>query len=203
MTAASPTAAASSTSLHRLLEQRAGAAEISAYLDALSPSARVDEVLGIKGRGVKHLYETCASAAPLTVDDILPASATGTRIYEGRNSLPTFSRFQKRFTRLSTGQIIGYNHQTMAFVTGPGYFAVKPAQGSGEHATEPYFDYTEAPASEPPGWPAFKPNDAGLSRLVYANMFDYMRRVARGVLVGKAYKNGVAQDAYFSLSYAG
>jgi hypothetical protein len=33
-------------------------------------------------------------------------------------------------------------------------------------------------------------------------MKDYMRRVARGVVVGKAYKLGVDQGAYFSLSRA-
>jgi hypothetical protein len=114
-----------------------------------------------------------------------------------------FTRFQKRFSRVSgaTGSVIvGYNHQTMSVVTGPGYFVVKPATGEGKHANEPYFDYTEAPPAEPAGWPPFKPNDRALSRLVYMNMKDYVRRVARGVIVGKAYKLGVDQKAYFSLT---
>jgi hypothetical protein len=32
------------------------------------------------------------------------------------------------------------------------------------------------------------------------NMKDFCRRVGPGVLVGKAYKRGVAQNAYFTLT---
>ena len=124
-----------------------------------------------------------------------------TVILEGRNSLPMFSRFQKRFYRTEPGGlIVGYNHQTMSFVTGPGYFVVQGPEGTGPHPTEPFFDYTVAATTQPEGWPAIKPNDRGLSRAVYANMKDYCRRVARGVLVGKAYKLGVSQDAFFTLT---
>ncbi len=31
-------------------------------------------------------------------------------------------------------------------------------------------------------------------------MIDYVRRVARGVVVGKAYRKGVDQNAYFTLT---
>jgi hypothetical protein len=31
-------------------------------------------------------------------------------------------------------------------------------------------------------------------------MHDFVRRVARGVVVGKAYRHGKDQDAYFSLT---
>ncbi len=74
--------------------------------------------------------------------------------------------------------------------------------GRGPRPKEPFFDYTDAPAAAPAGWPAFKPNDSGISRLVYSNMHDYMRRVCTGVMVGKAYKLDVDQGAYFSLSRA-
>ena len=57
-----------------------------------------------------------------------------------------------------------------------------------------------APKASPAGWPTYSPNESGLSRLVYAHMKDYCRRVARGVIVGKAYKKGVDQNAYFTLS---
>src|SRR5262249_26466470 len=101
------------------------------------------------------------------------------------------------------GSVIGFNHGPTAVLTGPGYFAVRPPSGDGPRPKELYFDYTAPPpASEPAGWPAFKPNDRGMSRFVYMDMFDYMRRVARGVVVGKAYRRGVAQGAYFSLSRA-
>ena len=52
------------------------------------------------------------------------------------------------------------------------------------HEDEMFFDYTTDPPGIPAGWPAFKPNDVGLSRAVYMNMKDYVRRVATGVVVG-------------------
>jgi hypothetical protein len=102
-----------------------------------------------------------------------------------------------------TGLVVGYNHQAMSWLTGPGYFAVHAPSGEGEHGGELDFDYTVAPPAEPEGWPGYKPNERGLSRFVYADMHDYVRRVARGVVVGKAYRRGVEQDAYFSLTLPG
>jgi hypothetical protein len=185
--------------LTELVQERASGKEIARYLNELSPNDRVQQVLSITGRGVKYLYDAAAGAEPLRLDEFVPEDEKGTVIFEGRNSLPLFTRFQKRFARMG-GQVIGYNHQTMSFVTGPGYFVVRAASGEGQHAEELYFDYTAAPPGEPAGWPPFRANDKGLSRLVYANMLDYCRRVANGVLVGKAYKLGVDQKAYFTLS---
>jgi hypothetical protein len=202
MTASSSTDVGS-TSLARLLDQRAPSREIAAFLDGLGPDARLREVLSITGSKVGRLYDAVADAEPLTLEEFLPASTPGTRIYEGRNSLPLFSRFQKRFARVRDGVIVGYNHQTMSAVTGPGFFVVKPASGQGEHGKEMFFDYTVDPPEVPAGFPAFKPNGSGLSRLVYMNMIDYCRRVARGVVVGKAYKLGVDQKAWFSLTLPG
>ena len=188
-------------SLQELLRARASAKDIERHLDALSPAARLQEVLAITGKGVKHLYNAVADAPSVTLEEIVPANAgTATVIFEGRNSLPLFTRFQKRFARVGDGTIVGYNHQTMSFVTGPGYFVVRAPDGEGEHGKELLFDYTGSPPSEPSGWPAFRANDRGLSRAVYMNMKDYVRRVARGVIVGKAYKLGVDQKAYFSLT---
>ncbi len=83
----------------------------------------------------------------------------------------------------------------MSFVTGPGYFVVHAPSGDGEHGEELDFDCTAAPPHEPAGLPAYHPNERGPSRFVYGNMHDYVRRVARGVVVGKAYCNGAPQDA--------
>jgi hypothetical protein len=96
----------------------------------------------------------------------------------------------------------------MSFVTGPGYFVVHAPSGDGEHGKELDFDYTVPPpghdAGAPAaGWPAYRPNEGGLSRFVYGGMHDYVRRVARGIVVGKAYRHGVEQDAYFSLTLPG
>lgn len=205
MTASAPSEISHPTtagSLSELLARKPGWQAIAAHLDALPADERVRQVLAVTSRGVKALYEAVAGSPVLTFDDFVPAGESGTVIFEGRNSLPLFTRFQKRFTR-SQGQVIGYNHQTWGWVTGPGYFVVKPPEGEGPHPDELFFDYTaEPPLPGPEGWPTYAPNGKGLSRAVYANMKDYCRRVAKGILVGKAYKLGVDQGAYFSLSHA-
>ena len=90
-------------------------------------------------------------------------------------------------------------HQTMAPVTGPGFFVVAAAHASSDVPAELYFDYTTKPKNVPTGWPAFKPNNSGLSNLVYKGMKDYMRSVGVNAVVGKAYKGGKSQNAYFLL----
>ncbi|MBI4952343.1 MAG: hypothetical protein HY908_09945 [Myxococcales bacterium] len=191
-------------SLRALIDQGAKGPAITAFLDALAPAERVAEVLAVTGKRVGLLYEACEGAAPLAVEDFVPASVAPetTVIFEGRNSLPSFTRFQKRFARLPSGQVVGYNHQTMSFFTGPGFFVVRAGAPDTDVPGELYFDYTASPEAVPAGWPSFKPNDRGLSRLVYAHMKDYIRRVAKGVVVGKAFKRGKAENAYFSLSRA-
>lgn len=190
--------------LTSLLARGATRETIERYLDALAPSARIEEVLAITGKSVKRLYEAVRGAPPIALEEIVPADCTSTVILEGRNSLPAFSRFQKRFARVGDGGsvVIGYNHQLLGFATGPGYFVVVPAAPSGEHKNEILFDYTQAPPAEPAGWPPYISNRRGLSRAVFMDLHDYCRRVARGVLVGKAYKNGADQNAYFTLTSA-
>lgn len=187
-------------SLPTLLKRGASQRTIAAYIDSLAPYARLQEMLGVTHSLVGKLYDAVAGAPPLSLTDIVPAGETGTVILEGRNSLPAFTRFQKRFTRI--GDVIaGYNHQTMSVVTGPGFFVTQPATKGETHPDEIFFDYTtDPPGNLPSSWPAFKPNTSGLSRLVYQDMKDFCRRVGEGVLVGKAYKKGVAQDAYFTLT---
>lgn len=198
--AAVTTASGSRRSLSSLISSQASYREISSHLDGLSAEARSEEVLAITGNAIRRLYVALLDAPPVTPEEFVPPETRGTLIYEGRNSLVAFTRFQKRFLRLGSGALIGYNHQTMSFVTGPGYFLVKPATGEGPHGKEMFFDYTEAPPESPAGWPPFKANDRGLSKLVYGDMIDYVRRVATGVVVGKAYRKGVDQNAYFTLS---
>ncbi|MBW2526207.1 MAG: hypothetical protein JRI23_18650, partial [Deltaproteobacteria bacterium] len=150
------------------------------------------------------LYEALADAPPLELDEIVPADAppSATFMYCGRNSMPMFDRFQKRFARRRDGGIVGYNHQFWSPLTGPGYFVVKPADPSADVAGEPYFDYTEAPGYEPTGWPTYRPNEWGFSFVVYAKMKDYMRRVADGVMIGRAYRRGRPAGQYFILARA-
>jgi hypothetical protein len=188
-----------SPSLLELVRSGATRERIASHLDALGSTERLAQVLAVTGSLVGKLYDLVGGGEALALTDIVPENETGTVILEGRNSLPAFSRFQKRFQRVD-GRIVGYNHQTMSPVTGPGYFVVQPPTPGEARPDELYFDYTTEARVSPIGWPAYKPNDWGLSRLVYMDMKDFCRRVARGVLVGKAYKNGVSQSAYFTLT---
>jgi hypothetical protein len=190
--------------LDRMLARRAPGAELSAFLDGLAPRARVAEVLGLRGRRVGELYDAMAGAAPLALGELVPADAppSATFIFEGRNSLPTFSRFQKRFARTADGRLVGHNHQPWAAVTGPGYFVAEPARPDADVPGEPYLDYEQAPGVEPTGWPRYRPNTWGPSLLVFAGLKDYLRRVARGVVVGKAFRRGRFAGQHFVLASA-
>ena len=101
----------------------------------------------------------------------------------------------------ASGEVVGYNHQSMAFVTGPGHFVVKAAHEGSDVPDELYFDYTARPVAIPASWPAYKSNTSGLSTLVYGNMKDYMRSVAENVVVGAAYKSGKQSGDYFLLCH--
>jgi len=199
-TDAAPESAAPSE-LRAMLQGDVAWPDITRHLEALDPEERLRQVLAVKGKWVKALYDRFTGAAPASLDEFVPRSTTGTTvIYEGRNSLAMFTRFQKRFYRTASGVVVGYNHQSMQWITGPGYFVVQPADGQPPVPDELYIDYITEPPEIPEGWPAYKPNSKGLSRTVYFNMHDYMRRVAAGVYVGKAYRETEDRDAYFSLT---
>ena len=158
----------------------------------------ITSLQGTKEQG--KLYEINEGAPPVTLDELVPPDMAALRevIWHGKNSLPVFTLFQKRFCRprgdRSSQELWGYNHQTMAWVTGPGYFVCHQV-GTSPAA----IDYRVVPPEAPPGWPDVKRNDQGLSRLVYANMVDYLRRVSKHVLIGRAYKDGKEMPNWFLL----
>jgi hypothetical protein len=201
MTAAS-SALARDTTLRALLAGGANYASISAHLDSLPPEQKLAQVLAVKGSGVKKLYEAVDGAPKVSLDEFLPPSES-VRIYEGRNSLLLFTRFQKRFHRLPDGTVVGYNHQFWQFLTGPGYFVTLGPRDGGPHADEILFDYTKKAPGSPPGWPPIRGNESGFASIVYGGMQDYCRKVASNVVVGKAYRGDVDRDAYFSLTWVG
>jgi hypothetical protein len=93
--------------------------------------------------------------------------------------------------------VVGYNHQTTSWFTGPGYFTLVP---SPHETRELRVDYTKVPSTTPPGWPAVKPNDRGLSNLIYKNLYDYLRFVSRDVAIGFATRLDKPMDSYFILA---
>ena len=184
-----------------LVKTGANRQAIAKHLDSLTAGERLANVLAVRGKNLSKLWEAVSGGEPLRLTDLVPEGERDTIIFEGRNSLPAFTRFQKRFARVGD-TVVGYNHQVMAAVTGPGYFVVREPTPGEAHPDTLFVDYTTDPPGIPVGWPRFLRNDVGLSRAVYMNMKDFCRRVAEGVLIGKAYKQGVAQGAYFTLTRA-
>lgn len=174
-------------------------AKLAAHLDALDGEARVRECRALSAKQQKRLWEKCAGAPAFTLEDLVPPSLGEgqTVIYAGKNSLPAFTHFEKRFQRRG-GQVIGYNHnpQLVTAFAGPGYFT---AVVSPNDAREVLFDYTKTPSETPEGWPPVKDNSGGLRKLVYGNLHDFNRRVSKDVMIGFATRLGKPMDSYFVL----
>jgi hypothetical protein len=175
--------------------------EVAAFLDGLSGADRLEAVRACGGpRRQRRLYELAAAAPRLTVDELVPPDLPPLRevIYHGKNSLPAFTLFQKRFCRptpdAGPDTLWGYNHTNIAWLVGPGYFVYHPVEGGA-----PAIDYRCVPPAHPPAWPEIKPNDRGASFFVYRDMVDHLRRVSQHVLIGSAYKHGKELGNYFLL----
>ena len=136
------------------------------------------------------LYEAIKGYQPLTLDYFVPPELPPLTevIHHGKNSLPAFTHFQKRFCKPEgdeAGKLWGYNHNG-AFITwfaGAGYYVA--------HDWEPgeiVVDYTLIPPGKPPAWPdAVAKNERGIGpRAVYGNMVDIMRGLSKNVSVGRA-----------------
>jgi hypothetical protein len=178
---------------------------IAEQLDRMSHGERMEAIRSLGGaRAQARLWEAAAGAPPVTLDDLVPPDLPPLRevIWHGKNSLPAFTLFQKRFCRpaagTASGQLWGYNHTAIAWLLGPGYFVVH-REGDAPAA----IDYRLVPPSHPAGWPAVKPNDVGPSYFVYRDMVDYLRRVSRHVLIGRATRHGKELPNYFVLCREG
>lgn len=180
--------------------------EIAAFLDGLSLGDRIAAVRDLSGTRLQGALWKAAAAAPrVSTADMVPADYPVLRpvIFHGKNSLPAFTEFQKICFRPDDGEHAavawGYNETKVRNWIGAGYYELHdtPESGLGGAA----FDYTRLPARTLPSWPEVRPNTAGLSRLVYANMLDYMRRVSSDVFIGSAVaaRTGREMTSYFVL----
>ena len=116
-------------------------------LNQLSHSERLAVVRSLGKAPQAALFEA-AKGRVITIADVVPADAAPLKpvIHHGKNSLPLFTEFQKRFCRSSDSpetELWGYNHQTMAPITGPGYYVAH------QHGDEVAIDYTRLPDGKP------------------------------------------------------
>jgi hypothetical protein len=174
---------------------------IAAFLDGLMPPERVKAIGALIGPTLqRRLYMAVRDTPGVALSDLVPPDSPplGEVIFHGKNSLPAFTLFQKRFCRPSAAcggqELWGYNHQSLAWLTGPGYFVAHedPARGVA-------LDYRRVPPEHPEGWPDVRTNDAGFSRFVYKNMVDYLRRVSNDIFIGSAYRGGKELGNFFVL----
>ncbi len=166
-------------------------AALAVPLDDASHDQRVAWMRGLGRRELSALYDLAEGAPALGIDHFHGAPGEVV-IHHGQNSLPAFNQFQKRVVD-NSGELQGYNHQTLSWLTGPGHFTLA------QDGDEVLFDYTVEPGSPVEAFPPLKSNTSGLSTLVYGHMVDRVRRVSRHTVIGKAYKKGKPMTAWFAL----
>ncbi len=176
---------------------------VGAYLDALAHAERVKQVRQVPGGLQSRLFAAAEGSGPLDHDYFVPedtADQTFVRHY-GKNSLPAFSIFEKRFARPTAGSPVmwGYNHSSMMPLVGPGHFVLR----TGPEPGEMHVDYYSVPAERLDGAPPLARNDSGISALVYGHMIDVLRRVSAHVTIGRAVKKGKDTPNYFLLCREG
>jgi hypothetical protein len=181
-------------------------AALGAWLDSLDPETRLLEARAIGPAAQRRLWPML-DATDLTLADFVPTSAeplTSVRHY-GRNTLPVFKLFEKRFCRAPDGTdtagLWGYNEGSTRPLVGPGYFVCRDTDGDDRGSV--VIDYTLVPSGKCDEWPDYKPNEAGVSRFVYSGMQDFMRRISNHVTLGRAYIKGKASNNYFILCREG
>lgn len=189
--------------LGRLRADSISIADLGAFLDGLSHEERLAATRATKRSDQRRLYAAADGYRDVGLLDVVGvdvAPLTTVRHF-GKNTLPAFTQFEKRFCRPQDADpaepkaLWGYNFQTMQPLTGPGYFVAR----EDPDRREVLVDYHHVPPSAPPGWPNVQSNDRGRGRLVYGFMIDTLRRVSEQVTIGSAARKGKDLGSWFTL----
>jgi hypothetical protein len=187
--------------LRNLISPNLDLPRLSKVLDELGHAGRLWSVHQWTPRDMATLWEATKGTRALTLDDFVPPSQGPLVevIHHGKNSLPAHNFFQKRFCKPKDPEtkdvLIGYNYQSWAAVTGPGYFVAHPSADAGDVD----IDYTMIPTEKPEAWPAIQPNSVRLGRVVYHGMVDVMHGISSHLTIGRARKKHGWMDAWFVL----
>ena len=176
---------------------------IRRFLDELSHRARVTAIRSLGSGELRSLYLGVDGFKSVTLEDLVPSTVgdLATVRHHGKNSLPVFTHFEKRICRPKGAdrepatELYGFNFQTLAPITGPGYFIARES----EDRPEVLIDYRGLPLEHPQGWPPLRSNERGLPRLVYGFLFDTLRGVSDHVTIGSAARNGKDLGSWFAL----
>ncbi len=187
----------------RIAEAPVDVAAISNLLDSLPHDERVAAVRSLGRSSQRTLYNAVDGFLPLRLVDLVPQSVADGEVVRhlGRNTLPAFTHFEKRFCRpkgalpAEPSVLYGFNFQTLAWLTGPGYFVAK----QDPKRPEIWVDYNEVPPVHPDGWPEIRRNEVGISRFVYGFMVDTLRRVSEHVTIGSAARKRRDVGSWFVL----
>ena len=174
---------------------------LATCLDGLGHDARVEAIRSMKKKTQAQIWDA-ADGRATNLADIVPESVGPAIevIHSGKNSLPVFTCFEKRFCRVAndSNALYGYNEGSTRKFIGPGYFVASVDEDRGEVGVN-YYDVPPQDALLPIEWPAIKSNEKGVQRLVYAKMIDYLRKVSDHVMIGRAYRKGKITNNYFLL----
>lgn len=182
-------------------------ASIAERIDAWPVGVRAEAVRGLSRSAQARLFEKVRGFAPVRLAELVaPERGELETVHHlGRNTLPAFTHFEKRFCRLpgtsrsAPGGLAGWNFHPLSGLIGPGYFlAVEDAE-----LGEVVIDYRRLPSVRPADWPAIRSNESGLARFVYGFMVDTLRRVARDVTIGSAARHGRDLGSHFVLAREG
>ena len=187
----------------KLRGERIDPRSIREFFDGLGHEARIQATRALGPPEQRRLYAAVKDFEVMRLVDLVPAHAGDmceVRHF-GRNTLPAFRHFEKRFFR-PTGAIAdqpeslyGYNHAAVRPLVGPGYFMASVS----EEGNEVCIDYASLPSRVPEGWPGIRRNEVGLSRFVYGFMVDRLRRVSEHVSIGSAARRGREMGSWFVL----
>jgi len=187
----------------RLAERPVEPQRIAALFDGLRHAERVAAVRSLDRAAQRSLYAAVEGFRPVRLVDLVPSGVADlvTVRHFGRNTLPVFTHFEKRFCRPrgadreKPGELHGFNFQALQPLTGPGYFVAREDPGR----PEVWIDYTRVPGTHPDGWPEIRSNETGLARFVYGFMVDTLRGVTEHVTIGSAARRGRELGSWFVL----
>ncbi len=167
--------------------------ELAAALDSTTHDDRVAWCRSLNARQLYKLYDLAKDGGALTTDDLIGGDGE-VIVHKGKNGVPVFTYFEKRFVRLGD-HVAGYNdsHETAPIgapiyrmITGPGHYI---CYDSPDVPGEVWVDYRTIPHTQCPEFPPLIDNDSGLRSLIFGNMVDIIRRVSKDIVVGDATKS--------------